>query len=106
MWVLAQEVSQGAAEHAHANAVNDADAWQASEKGALDEALDLGLGFVGCAADDVDLGAEGVVVARARGERDAAATADAFGGRFVHGCDLGDVGARHASLDGAEADLE
>ena len=56
--VLAQEVAQRAAQHAHADAVDDADARQAGEEGALDEALDFGLGFVGGAADDVDLGAD------------------------------------------------
>ena len=104
--VLAQEVSEGAAEHAHADAVDDADAREAGEEGALDEALDFGLGFVGGAADDVDLRAEGVVVAVTGGEGDAAATADALGRGLADGCDFGDVGARNAGLYGAEADLE
>src|SRR6185437_11487737 len=116
--VLAQKVSQGAAEHAHTDAMHDADARQSGEEGTFDEALDLGFSFVGGAADDVDLGAEHVVAAGAGGERDApsqpsklgrdpaAATADAFGGWLVHGCDPSDVRARHAGFYCAEADLE
>ena len=85
--------------------MNDADAWEAGEEGALDEALDFGLGFVGGAADDVDLGADEVVVAGG-GDGDAAAVAEGLRRRFVHGCDFSDVGARDASLHGAEADFE
>ena len=56
MGMVAQELAQGAAEDAHAGAVDDADAGQAGEEGAVEEALDFVLGFVGGAADDVDLG--------------------------------------------------
>ena len=53
--VFGEELAEGAAEDAHAYAVDDADAGQAGEKGAFDEAVNFALGFVGGAADDVDL---------------------------------------------------
>jgi len=54
--VVAEELAEGAAEDAHAGAVDDADARQAGEEGAVEEAGDFVFGLVGGAADDVDLG--------------------------------------------------
>ena len=52
--VLLQELAEGFAEDAHAAAVNDADARESGEEGAVDELFDLGGGFVDVAANDVD----------------------------------------------------
>src|SRR5277367_2320919 len=60
--VVAQELAESAAEHAHAGAVNDADVGQAGHEGAVEEAGDLVVGLVGGAADDVDLGGQVVGV--------------------------------------------
>ena len=72
-----EELAEGAAENAHAGAVDDADAGQAGEEGAVDVAGDFVLGFLGAAADDVDLG-WGVVERFAGLDGDAAATAGGF----------------------------
>ena len=53
--VALEVFAEGAAENAHAGAVDDADAGEAGEEGLVDVALDLGFGLVGGAADDVEL---------------------------------------------------
>ena len=101
-----EELAQRAAEHAHARAVDDADAGQPGEEGAVDVAFDFLLGFVGGAADDVDLG--GCVVEVVVGaDGDAAAAAGGFeGGGHFDGFDVGDIGAGDAHLHLADGDLE
>ncbi len=74
--VAAEVFAEGAAEDAHAGAVDDADARKAGEEGAVEEAFDFGLGFVRGAADDVDLGGHIVgVAAGGGGDGDASALA-------------------------------
>ena len=51
--VALEVFAQGAAKDAHASAVDDADARQASEKGLVDVAFDLAFGLVGGAANNV-----------------------------------------------------
>ena len=75
--VALEVFAQGAAEYAHAGAVDDADAGKAGEEGLVDVALDFGLGFVGGAADDVELHGEVVGVGAGGLDVDAAAGADA-----------------------------
>ncbi len=53
--MVAEKFSQCTTEDAHASAVDDADARQPCEEGAIEEALDFGLGLVCGAADYVDL---------------------------------------------------
>src|SRR5579875_4054412 len=74
--MVAEVFAQGAAQDAHACAVHDADARQASQEGAVEEALYFVVGLVSGAADDVDLrghvvglddGGDGDSAAAARG---------------------------------------
>jgi len=105
--VAAEVFAEGAAEDAHAGAVDDADAGQAGEEGAVEEAFYFGLGFVGGAADDVDLGGHVVGVVVRGGDRDAATFARRFEWRdYFYGFDLGDVGDGGAHLHGADGDFE
>src|ERR1035441_4081888 len=53
--MIAQELAQGAAQHAHARAVDDAYVRQSGHERAVEEARHLVVGFIGGAADDVDL---------------------------------------------------
>ena len=53
--VIAEVFAQGAAEDSHASAVNDANARETSEEGAVKEAFNFGLGLIGGAADHIDL---------------------------------------------------
>jgi hypothetical protein len=76
--MAAQVFAQSAAQDAHASAVDDANAWEPGEEGAVKEAFDFGLGFVGRAADDVDLRCHVVGVGVCGGDGDAAT----FAGRF------------------------
>jgi len=46
--------AEGTAQHAHADAVDDAHPWQASEEGPVEELLDLVGGLVDGAADDFE----------------------------------------------------
>ena len=61
-----QVLAEGAAEDAHAGAVDDADVGESGEEGAVDKLFDLGGGFINVAADDVEFGGgRGVFVAEA-----------------------------------------
>lgn len=105
--VAAEVVAQGAAQDAHSGAVHDANAWEAGEEGAVEEALDFGLGFVGGAADDVDLGGHVVSVIVCGGDGDAAAFACGFErGDDLDGFDFGDVVDGGAHLHGTHGDFE
>ena len=53
--VAAEIFAKGAAKDSHTGSVHDADAWKSGEEGTIEEAFDLGLGFVCSAPDDVDL---------------------------------------------------
>jgi hypothetical protein len=86
--------------------VDDADAGQAGEEGAVEEAGDLVLGLVGGAADDVDLGRQVVGIVGGL-DGDAATTAGGFERcGDLHRLDLGNVCARHAHLHSSDGDLK
>ena len=113
--VALEVVAEGAAENAHARAVDDADAGETGEEGLVDVALDFGLGFVRCAADDVEL--HGEIVGGVRGgglDVDAAAALGASVGAIlaatgVEGREevgLGDVFAGDPHFELADGDLE
>ncbi len=105
--VAAEVFAQGAAQDAHAGAVDDADAGQAGEEGAVEETFDLGLGLVGGAADDVDLGGHVVGVVVGGRDGDASALAGGFeGSDDFDGFDFGDVRDVGAHLHGADGDLK
>ena len=105
--MAAEVFAQGAAEDAHASAVDDADAREAGEEGAVEEAFDFGLGFVGGAADDVDLGGHVVGVVVGGGDGDASAFASGFErGDDFDGLDFGDVVDGGAHLHWAHGDFE
>ena len=105
--VAAEVFAQSAAEDAHAGAVDDADAGEAGEEGAVEEAFDFGLGLVGGAADDVDLGGHVVGVVVCGGDGDASAFACGFEWRDdFDGFDFGDVVDGGAHLHGADGDFE
>jgi hypothetical protein len=53
--VIAEEFAEGASKDSHASAVNDADAWETGEEGAVEEAFDFGLSLIGGASDHIDL---------------------------------------------------
>jgi len=52
--MLLQHLAQGFAQDAHAAAVDDADAWQSGEEGAVDEFLDFTGSVVDGLSDNVD----------------------------------------------------
>ena len=56
--MLLQELAQGFAEDAHAAAVDDADARESGEEGAVDKFFDFAGGVVDGVADNVDLGGD------------------------------------------------
>src|SRR5277367_4605653 len=105
--VVAEVFAEGAAEDAHAGSVNNTDSWEAGEEGAVEEALDLVVGLVGGAADDVDLGGYVVGVAAGGGNSDASSLARGFEGcDDLDGLDFGDVFDVGAHLHGAYGDFE
>jgi hypothetical protein len=53
--VIAEVFAEGASEDAHASAVNDADAREPGEEGAVEKAFDFGLSLIGGASDHIDL---------------------------------------------------
>ena len=53
--VIAEVFAERASKDAHASAVNDADAWETGEEGAVEEAFDFGLSLIGGASDHIDL---------------------------------------------------
>src|ERR1700716_3924602 len=53
--MIAQIFTEGAAEDAHAGAVNDTDAWETGEEGAVEEPFDFGLSLISGASDHIDL---------------------------------------------------
>ena len=94
-------------------AVNDADAGQAGEEGAVEILLQFFGGFIDGAADEVDLHAH--VVGVGAGDGDVDAFLSACGGQRVRHCvtprvsrpeDLGEIVALDAHLDGAESYFE
>ena len=104
--MFAEELAEGAAEDAHAGAMDDADVGQSSEEGLVEEAGDLVFGFVGGTANDVDL--RGQVVGVGVGPN---GDASAFAGSFKRGDRLyvfhfGDVGNGNAHLHRADRDFE
>ena len=105
MGVVAEVFAEGAAEDAHAGAVDDADAREAGQEGSVEEALDFGVGLVGGAAYDVDLGGHVVGVLRG-GDGDASAFAGGFEGRdYFDLVDVGNVVDGGAHLHGADGDF-
>ena len=54
--MLLQQLAQGFAEDAHAAAVDDADAREPGEEGAVDKFFDFAAGLIDGLADNVDLG--------------------------------------------------
>src|SRR5215472_14016772 len=54
--VLLEHLPQGLAQDAHAAAVDDADARESGEKGAVDELFDFARGVVDGLSNDIDLG--------------------------------------------------
>ena len=76
--MLLQELAEGFAEDAHAAAVDDADARESGEEGAVDELFDFAGGVVDCVADDVDFAGD---VGAFAFERDR----NAAGARGFHG---------------------
>jgi hypothetical protein len=53
--MIAEVFAEGAAENAHARAMNDPNARKAGKEGAVEEPFDFGLSFIGGAADHIDL---------------------------------------------------
>src|SRR6266404_1203547 len=53
--VIAEIFAEGASKDAHASAMNNADAWETGEEGAVEEAFDFGLSLIGGASDHIDL---------------------------------------------------
>ena len=105
--VALEIIAQGAAEDAHAGAVDDADAGQPCEEGAVDEPLDLLLGLVGGTADDVNLGRGVVGVAVLGGDGDATAASGRLeGSNGFDVLDLGNVFDGSSHLHRADGDLE
>ena len=105
--MIAEIFAEGAAKDAHAGAVNDADARETGEEGAVEEAFDLVVGLVGGAADDVDLGGHVVGVVVGGGDGDASAFARGFERRDdFDGLDFGDVVDGGAHLHRADGDFE
>ena len=53
--VITEVFAEGASEDAHASAVNDADAGEPCEEGAVEKAFDFTLSFIGGVADHIYL---------------------------------------------------
>ena len=106
--VVFEVFAEGAAEDAHAGAVDDADVGESGEEGAVEELFQLGGGFVDVAADDVEFGGGGgVFVAEADVDAFAAGGLNGIGGGIGGlGDDGGDVVEGDAHLHGADLDFE
>lgn len=107
MGVAFEIFAEGAAEDAHAGAVNDADAGEAGEEGLIDVAFDLAFGFVGSATDDVEFEGDVDVGVDAGGSGDGdVGAAAAFGEGIRDGGVLGDFVAGDAHFELTDGDFE
>ncbi len=99
--------AESAAEDAHAGSVDDANAGQAGEVGAVEEFFDFVLGLVGGAADDVDLTAHDIRLGN--GNSDAGTAMGGLDGRLRRaggGDDFCDLVAGDAHLHGTDSDFK
>ena len=107
--VLLEHLAEGFAEDAHAAAVDDADAREAGEEGAVDESFDFAAGLVDGLSDDVDFhGDVGAFVGEGDGDAAGAGGVNGSVGGALGGADnhFGDVVAGNLHFQGAHLDFE
>src|SRR5215472_14742699 len=106
--MLPQQLTKGYAEDAHATAVDDADARESGEEGAVDEFFDFAAGAVDGLADDVDFGGDFRAFV-GDGDGNAAGSGCFYRslGPKERACqDCGDVGARDLHFQRTHFDFE
>src|SRR5205823_163803 len=88
--MVAEIFTESAPKDAHSSTVDNADTRKPGEEGTVEEAFDFGLGFVGGAPDDIDLGGHVVGVVVGCGYGDASAFASSFEwSDYLNNLDLG-----------------